>query len=69
MSFGTVAFFYAIKYLGSHKAGTFVFIVPASALGFSIWILNEIPDLIAFIGSVLAMIAVFIINLNHDNID
>ena len=30
---------------------------------------NEIPDLIAFIGSVLAMIAVFIINLNHDNID
>lgn len=69
MSFGTVAFFYAIKYLGSHKAGTFVFIVPASALGFSIWILNEIPDLITFIGSVLAMIAVFIINFNHDNID
>lgn len=62
MSFGTVAFFYAARNLGSHKASSFVFIVPVSALGFSVWILNEIPNGIALFGAALAVSAVYIIN-------
>lgn len=67
MSFGTVAFFYAAKNLGSHRAGSFVFLVPVSALGFSMWILNEIPELISLVGAGLAIAAVYIINLSQQN--
>ncbi len=65
MSFGTVAFFYAAKNLGSHRAGAFIYIVPVSALGFSFIILDEKPEMVTLIGAKLALIAVYLINLSQ----
>jgi len=63
MAFGTVAFFYATQKLGAHKASSFTFLVPVSAITFSIILLNEIPDNLSLLGCVLAIFAVIIINL------
>lgn len=63
MAFGTVAFFYATQKLGAHKASSFTFLVPVSAISFSIILLNEIPDNLSLLGCAIAILAVIIINL------
>lgn len=62
MAYGTVAFFYATQKLGATVASSFTFLVPVSAIIFSIILLNEIPDLISMIGCAIAISAVIIIN-------
>ena len=62
---GTIAggiYFYASKIIGSAKAGTFTFIVPAMALLFSYLFLKEIPEISTIIGGSMAVGAVYIIN-------
>tara|TARA_S200000501_G_scaffold374242_2_gene423301 strand:+ start:110 stop:940 length:831 start_codon:yes stop_codon:yes gene_type:complete len=62
MAFGTVAYFYATQKLGATLASSFTFLVPVSAIFFSIILLNEIPDIISTIGCITAVLSVFIIN-------
>lgn len=63
LSFGTVSYFYATQKLGASIASSFTFLVPVSAIIFSIIILNEIPDKISWIGCIIAVFSVVIINL------
>ena len=63
MSFGTVAYFYATQKLGATIASSFTFLVPVSAIIFSIILLNEIPDITSWLGCIFAVLSVVIINL------
>lgn len=62
-TFGTTAYFFATTYLGANKASSFIFVVPVSAIFFSWIILDEVPTIYTVIGGLLALIAVYIINV------
>lgn len=62
VAFATTVYFLASKKLGSHRAGSFTFIVPSVALISSIFILGESPGWTTFAGGALAMTAVYLIN-------
>jgi len=62
MAFGTVAYFYATQELGATISSSFTFLVPVSAIIFSIMLLDEIPDNISWIGCIMAIISVILIN-------
>ncbi|EAK4186305.1 EamA/RhaT family transporter, partial [Campylobacter coli] len=49
--------------LGSVKANSFVLITPASALICSFFILDEVPTILTLIGCVLAIFAIYFINI------
>ncbi|HED8364667.1 TPA: DMT family transporter [Campylobacter jejuni] len=60
---GTSIYYYGIHILGSVKANSFVLITPASALICSFLILDEIPTILTLIGCVLAIFAIYFINI------
>ena len=62
MSIGTTIYFYASSELGPKKASAYIFIVPVTALGFSVLILNEPVDITTIVGGLLGIVAVYLIN-------
>ncbi|EAJ2845419.1 DMT family transporter [Campylobacter coli] len=60
---GTSIYYYGIHILGSVKANSFVLITPASALICSFFILDEVPTILTLIGCVLAIFAIYFINI------
>ena len=63
MAFSSTIFIIATNYLGSHKASGFVFIIPFTAVFFSFIFLKEKPAWYTIIGGILAVIAVYFINM------
>ncbi|EIN8285091.1 DMT family transporter [Campylobacter coli] len=64
---GTSIYYYGIHILGSVKANSFVLITPASALICSFFILDEVPTILTLIGCVLAIFAIYFINIYGKN--
>ena len=62
MVFGTTIYFLATVQLGSRKASAFIFTVPVTAMGFSMLLLGEQLDLNTALGSILAVLGVYLIN-------
>ncbi|TQR33171.1 EamA/RhaT family transporter [Campylobacter sp. MIT 99-7217] len=60
---GTSIYYFGIHKLGSIKANSFILITPASALISSYFILDEIPTLLTLLGCVLAICAIYCINI------
>ena len=60
--FGTTVYFYGTVVLGADKASAFIFIVPVSAILFSIILLGESLEISTAGGGILAMSAVYLIN-------
>ncbi len=61
-SFGTTIYFIASSRLGSAKASSFIFLVPASAMLSSWGILGEKPEWTTISGGLLAISAVYLLN-------
>ncbi len=61
-TFATTIFFVASKELGSKVASSFFFLVPISALVFSVIFLKERADINLIVGGILSLIAVYILN-------
>lgn len=61
-TYGTAIYFLATQKLGSEKASSFIFMVPATALFLSWLILDEKITLLTIIGSSFSLIAVYLIN-------
>jgi drug/metabolite transporter (DMT)-like permease len=62
LTFGTTTYFVASQKLGPEKSSSYIFTVPVSALLTSMILLQETLDLFTFIGCVLTICAVIIIN-------
>ena len=62
MVFATTVYFFGTVALGSDKASAFIFIVPVSAILFSIILLDEPLESSTAVGGTLAMSAVYLIN-------
>ena len=62
MSIGTTIYFYASSELGPKKASAYIFIVPVTALGFAVLILNEPVAITTIFGGLLGIVAVYLIN-------
>jgi drug/metabolite transporter (DMT)-like permease len=62
LSFATSLYFIATKRLGPDKAASFVFVVPVSAMGFSMVIFSEPLQWHTLIGGSIAILAVYLIN-------
>lgn len=61
-AFGATVYFLAARRLGSHRAGSFLFLVPTGALFMSWLVLGEIPRLSTLLGGAVTVAAVYIIN-------
>ncbi len=61
-SFGTTVYFIASSRLGSAKASSFIFLVPASAMLSSWGLLGETPEWTTIVGGLLAISAVYLLN-------
>ena len=59
----TTVYFFASNRLGSHRASSFVFLVPSSAVVFSWFFLGEQPRVSTIVGGLTAIIAVYLINV------
>ena len=66
LAFGTVSYFYATEKLGALRASSFSFLVPLSAILFSMVILDEIPDIISLMGCFIAVVSVILINYSNN---
>jgi drug/metabolite transporter (DMT)-like permease len=62
-TFATTVYFYASTKLGSHKASSYIFTVPFSAVLISWVLLGEIPKISTIIGGIVAISAVYLINV------
>ncbi len=62
-TFATTVFFFASGRLGSEKASAFIFTIPFSAVLISWWILGEVPRFYTIVGGVIAVSAVYLINV------
>ena len=62
MAFGTSIYFLASVQLGPQKASAFIFTVPVTAMFFAMIFLDETLTISTAFGSILAMIAVYLIN-------
>ncbi len=62
MSIGTTIYFYASSELGPKKASAYIFIVPVTALGFAILMLDEPVVITTIVGGLLGIVAVYLIN-------
>ncbi len=60
--FANSMYFHAVHRLGAHRGASFTFIVPTSAMVFSLLFLGEVPRLSTILGGALALTAVYIIN-------
>ena len=65
MVFGTTVYFLATTRLGPEKASAFIFMVPVTALFFSVLLIGERLEVITMIGGILTMTAVYLINKSH----
>ena len=65
MAFATTAYFIAASRLGSERASAFIFMVPLSAMVFSMLILDEKLQLNVLFGGILSIIAVYLINASN----
>jgi drug/metabolite transporter (DMT)-like permease len=61
-SFGTTVYFIASSRLGSARASSFIFLVPASAMLSSWALLGESPEWTTILGGLLAISAVYLLN-------
>ncbi|PAF53172.1 hypothetical protein BKH42_07440 [Helicobacter sp. 13S00482-2] len=66
-TFATTIFYKGVNILGINKGGSFTLLVPIFALLFSCLILGEIPKLHTIIGGVIAIAAIYFINLFNPN--
>ena len=62
MAFGTSIYFYGSAKLGPKKASSYIFLVPCTAILFSMYILNEPFQLSTILGGGLGAFSVYIIN-------
>ncbi|NOU52403.1 DMT family transporter [Pseudoalteromonas sp. JBTF-M23] len=62
VSIATSLFFLANQQLGSSRSSSFIFVVPASAMGLSAWYFSEPLSLPVACGAILAIFAVYLIN-------
>ena len=63
LGFGTTIFFLATMKIGSHETSSFMYVVPISAVGFSVLFLGEPLMLSTIIGGGFAILGVYLINL------
>ena len=61
-AFATTVYFFASRKLGAHRAGAFIFLVPAFALLLSWLLLGEVPDWATVAGGAAAVAAVYLVN-------
>lgn len=62
-TFATTIYFIASGRLGSHRASSYIFLVPASAVLISWVVLHETPRVSTLAGGVVAVVAVYLINV------
>ena len=65
MVFGTTVYFFGTTRLGPEKASAFIFMVPVTALFFSVLFIGERLEITTMIGGMMTMIAVYLINKSH----
>ena len=65
MVFGTTVYFFGTTRLGPEKASAFIFMVPVTALFFSVLLIGERLEITTVIGGMMTMIAVYLINKSH----
>ena len=65
MVFATTVYFFGTTRLGPEKASAFIFIVPVTALFFSVLLLGEHLEITTIIGGIMTMLAVYLINKSH----
>ena len=65
MVFGTTVYFFGTTRLGPEKASAFIFMVPITALFFSVLLIGERLEITTIIGGMMTMIAVYLINKSH----
>jgi len=65
MVFGTTVYFLGTTKLGPEKASAFIFMVPVTALFFSVLLIGERLEITTMIGGLMTMIAVYLINKSH----
>ena len=66
MVFGTTVYFLATTRLGPEKASAFIFMVPVTALLFSVLLIGERLEVTTMIGGIMTMTAVYLINKSHE---
>lgn len=62
-TFATTAYFYSTTKVSSYKASSFAFIVPVSSLILGMLFLKERPESTTFLGGLLSVYAIYLINL------
>ena len=62
LGFGTTVFFLATMKIGSNKTSSFMYLVPVSALTFSVFFLGEELALTTILGGSLAILGVYLVN-------
>ena len=65
MVFGTTVYFLGTTKLGPEKASAFIFMVPVTALFFSVLLIGERLEITTMIGGLMTMIAVYLIYKSH----
>ena len=64
MAFGTSIYFYASTELGPKKASSYIFLVPFTAILFSMYFLGEPFQVSTLLGGALGALSVYLININ-----
>lgn len=64
---GTSIYYYGVHVLGSARANSFFLLVPVFALIFSYFILGEVPSVLMILGTILAIFAIYLINIYAKN--
>ena len=62
LGFGTTVFFLSTMKIGSHETSSFMYVVPVSAVGFSVLFLGEPLAISTIIGGGFAILGVYLIN-------
>ena len=65
MVFGTTVYFLGTTRLGPEKASSFIFMVPVTALLFSVLLIGERLEVTTMIGGIMTMTAIYLINKSH----
>ncbi|KZN36979.1 hypothetical protein N480_17090 [Pseudoalteromonas luteoviolacea S2607] len=62
VSIATSIFFLATQKLGANRSSSFIFIVPVTAMGLSVWYFGEQLSLVVSLGGAFALCAVYLLN-------
>lgn len=68
LTFATSIYFMATKRLGPDKAASFIFVVPVSAMGFSMVIFSEVLRWHTVVGGSIAILAVYLLNSGRSTV-